>query len=147
MSDRGAAPEEAHRLAAVIRDLVLLTRQAAADLPVSSQQLGVLGSLDAGPRRVSALAGEHSVRTPTMTGIVGRLEQAGAVVRRADDGDARAVAVELTAEGARILARGRAARAAFLQARLDSLAPAERAAVAAALPALARLADRDPPQA
>ncbi|WP_017593116.1 MarR family winged helix-turn-helix transcriptional regulator [Nocardiopsis potens] len=133
-----------HDLAAVLRELVLLTRRATAHMAVSSQQLGVLGSLAGGPRRVSALAEEHGVRTPTMTGMLTRLEQAGAVLRRPDAEDARAVAVELTGHGRELLARGRAAREEFLARCLDEVDEADREAVRAALPALARLCARAP---
>ncbi|WP_017555970.1 MarR family winged helix-turn-helix transcriptional regulator [Nocardiopsis baichengensis] len=135
-------PDLAHELASTLRELVLLTRQATAHQQVSGQQLGVLGSLVGGPRRMTALAHEHGVRTPTMTAHVSRLEALGAVERGPDAEDARAVAVALTDHGRELLREGRAARAAFLGARLGELSDAERAAVEAALPALRKIAAR-----
>lgn len=133
-------PDLAQRLATALRELVLLTRQATADQKVSAQQLGVLGSLSAGPRRMTALAREHGVRTPTMTAHVSRLEKLGAVERGPDAEDARAVAVGLTEHGRDLLREGRTARADFLGARLAELSEEERAAVEAALPALRKIA-------
>src|SRR5262245_3003475 len=99
----------------------------------------VLRRLDAdGPQRVTDLAAER-VAQPTMTGLTGRLEADGLVRKTADPADARAVRVELTADGREQLAAVRAERAAVLQARLELLDDDARAALAAALPALDRL--------
>lgn len=110
-----------------------------AEQPVSAQQLGILGSLEAGPRRVTELAREHGVRAPTMTAHVSRLEEAEAVSRGVDTDDARVVTVGLTSRGRDLLAAGRAARTAFLAERLEALGESERAALAAALPVLSRI--------
>ncbi|GAA3739500.1 hypothetical protein GCM10022205_27080 [Spinactinospora alkalitolerans] len=133
----------AQEFSLVLRDMVLLLRRVSADQAVSAQQLAILGSLERGPRRVTSLAREHGVRTPTMTAHVSRLEEAGALSRGGDADDARAVAVELTAHGAELLRVGRAARVAYLSECLEALTSRERAAVAAALPVLAKIcADR-----
>ncbi|MQA97088.1 MAG: MarR family transcriptional regulator [Streptosporangiales bacterium] len=122
-----------------LREVVLLVRQATTGLPLTAQQLSVLGSLESGPRRMSDLAAEHGVRQPTMTVQVNRLEEAGLVSRGRDADDARVVTVALTDEGCRDLAHGRRARTAFLAERFAALTPDERAAIAAALPAIGRL--------
>jgi DNA-binding MarR family transcriptional regulator len=95
---------------------------------------------DSGPRRITDLAAAEAVAQPTMTTLVGRLERQGLVERRPDPSDARAVLVALTDRGREALARQGAERAAVLSARLESLAPADRDALIAALPALDRLA-------
>ena len=77
-----------------------------------------------------------------MTTLVGRLARDGLVERGGDPADARAVLVTITAEGLQRLLRIREARAAAIEARLAELDADEREALAAALPALERLAAR-----
>ncbi|MFB4312963.1 MarR family winged helix-turn-helix transcriptional regulator [Actinomadura sp. 21ATH] len=129
---RELAEQLNHRL----RNVVLLLRQAAADQPVTSQQASVLGSLEGGPLRMTALAAEHGVRLPTMTAQVNRLERDGLVVRGRDGLDARVVTVEMTPAGRARLLAARERRVAFLAGRLAELGEEQRAAIAAALPAL-----------
>jgi DNA-binding MarR family transcriptional regulator len=129
----------AERYHAQFREVVLMLRRVNADQPVTNQQLAVLGSLESGPRRMSRLAEEHGVRLPTMTAQVHRLVRDGLVVRGAESSDARVVTVELTRIGAERLRSGRERRVAFLAERLAALSAAERAAMAAALPALRKL--------
>ena len=101
----------------------------------------VLASLrDGGPQRITALAASEAVAQPTMTTLVGRLERDGLVARGGDPDDARAVLVSLTPEGLMRLKRIREARAAAIDARLAELDPDEREALAAAMPALEKLA-------
>ena len=95
---------------------------------------------DGGPQRITALAAFEAIAQPTMTTLVGRLERDGLVTRESDPADARAVLVTLTPEGLTRLKRIRKARAAAIEARLRELDPDERAALAAALPALEKLA-------
>src|SRR4051794_32607342 len=54
---------------------------------------------DAGPQRVTDLAAWESVAQPSMTALVGRLEEQGLVARRHDPSDGRVVLVELTDGG------------------------------------------------
>ncbi|HET8951072.1 MAG TPA: MarR family transcriptional regulator [Solirubrobacteraceae bacterium] len=108
---------------------------------LSRTAASVLASLrDHGPLRVTALAASEAVAQPTMTTLVGRLERDGLVERGGDPADARAVLVTITAEGLERLLRIREARAAAIDARLQELDPDEREALAAALPALTKLA-------
>jgi DNA-binding MarR family transcriptional regulator len=108
---------------------------------LSRTAAAVLATLrDHGPQRVTALAASEAVAQPTMTTLVGRLERDGLVERGGDPADARAVLVAITAEGVERLRRIREARAAAIDGRLSELDPGEREALAAALPALARLA-------
>ncbi|MFD0685050.1 MarR family winged helix-turn-helix transcriptional regulator [Actinomadura fibrosa] len=138
-SGTGSARDLAERLNRRLRHVVLMLRQAGADQPITSQQLSVLGSLEAGARRMTELAAEHGVRLPTMTAQVNRLERDGLVERGRERSDARVVTVRLTGPGRERLAAGRERRIAFLTERFEGLTDAERAAIAAALPALDKL--------
>jgi DNA-binding MarR family transcriptional regulator len=99
---------------------------------------------DEGPLRITELAAAERVAQPSMTGLVGRLEQEGFVRRTPDARDARAVRVVLTSAGRAELAAVRSTRAAVLQARLDALGDDARAALAAAMPALDELLSTEP---
>ncbi|MEU4546080.1 MarR family winged helix-turn-helix transcriptional regulator [Nonomuraea dietziae] len=132
----------AEQLTSTLRHLVLLLRRAVAGQPVTSQQYAVLGSLEHGPRRMTELAEEHAVQLPTMTVQINRLEDPGLVARGTDPTDARVRTVELTEEGRARLRAVREARVAFIARELDTLTDDERAALAAALPALNRLGRR-----
>lgn len=91
---------------------------------------------------VSELADREQMTRASMSGHVKRLEQAGWIARSAaDDEDRRRVGLTLTPKGARALDAIRRRRNDWLAARLASLDPAERAALAAAAGPLARLAE------
>jgi DNA-binding MarR family transcriptional regulator len=144
MTDPGTGAEEATelaieleaRIAAVFR---LILRRSYREL--SRTATSVLATLrDTGPRRVTDLAATESVAQPTMTTLVVRLERDGLVARGSDAADGRAVLVSITAEGLATLRRLGEARAEVLGARLATLDAADREALAAALPALDRLA-------
>jgi DNA-binding MarR family transcriptional regulator len=94
---------------------------------------------DGGPQRIVDLAAAELVAQPTMTVLVNRLADEGLVRKSPHATDARAVQVEITDIGRAELARVRAGRAAVLAARLARLSEPERAALAAALPALDHL--------
>jgi DNA-binding MarR family transcriptional regulator len=129
----------ANQFSLVLRHLVFLLRRSAAGQPLTSQQYGVLGSLQDGSRRMTELAEEHAVQLPTMTVQINRLEDAGLVARGFDPADARVRTVELTAEGRDRLRAVRAVRIARLTRELAALTEDERATLAAALPVLAKL--------
>jgi len=107
---------------------------------LSRTAASVLAALrDGGPQRVTALATAESIAQPSMTTLLSRLERDGLVARSQDPADARAVLATITAEGLERLTTIREARAAVIEARLAVLDPAERDALAAAIPALAKL--------
>ena len=89
-----------------------------------------------GPCRLTALAAAEGVTQPAMTQLVGRLAEAGFVVRCADPDDGRVVHVQLTDEGRELVARRRAIRAERLSSLLAQLSQADQDALAAALPAI-----------
>jgi DNA-binding MarR family transcriptional regulator len=93
-----------------------------------------------GAQRVTDLAKAERVSQPAMTQLVGRLERDGLVRRVSSPHDGREVLVELTDAGEDLLGRRRAQFAAAFTQLLDQQLPADRRAIAAALPALGRLA-------
>ena len=115
-----------------------LRRQAPAQ--VSSSTVTTLDTLATyGPLRVSDLAEREAISQPGMTTLINRLEAAGQAERVADPSDGRAILVRITREGRKVLADRHAARIAALHVHLERLDPADRAAIAAALPAIERL--------
>ena len=64
----------------------------------------------AGPLRLTELARIEQVKPPTMTKVVAGLEAAGLVSRRPDAEDARAVRLQATARGTKLLQEGRRRR-------------------------------------
>ena len=100
-----------------------------------------------GPLTLGELAGAEGVRSATMTGIVNGLEGEGLVRRRPHSSDGRAVLIEVTAAGRRLLARARAGRIEAVAGRLEDLSEAELALVRQAAELLEtrfRLAPRQP---
>ncbi|MGE5814092.1 MAG: MarR family winged helix-turn-helix transcriptional regulator [Acidobacteriota bacterium] len=75
-----------------------------------------------GPMRLTDLARVEQVRPPTMTKVIAGLEAAGLVRRRADARDARAVRLEATARGTKLLQEGRRRRVERLASALQALA-------------------------
>ena len=110
---------------------------------LSPAQLSALLSVEAyGPLRIGDLAARERVSPPTMTRLVDVLADAGLVDRRPDPEDRRGQLVELATAGGGLLAEIRRERTTLLSQRLAALSPADRAALAAALPALEALQER-----
>lgn len=131
----------AEALAATATRLTVLIRPAVLALGLSLPQGRVLAQLvDGGPRRIADLTASEHVAQPSMTALVDGLVRQGWALRRPDPADARAIRVEATDTGRAVLAAARAARARALAARLRRLGPDDRRHLAAALPALRRLA-------
>ena len=93
-----------------------------------------------GPMRLTDLARVEQVRPPTMTKIVNGLAESGLVRRRMDAADARAVKVEATARGQKLLLEGRRRRVERLAAALRGLPRGETATLERAAAIIARLA-------
>jgi DNA-binding MarR family transcriptional regulator len=74
-----------------------------------------------GPLTLGALAEAEHVRPATMTGIVTGLEREELVRRKKHGSDGRAVLVEATAAGKKLLSRARANRIDAIAARFDDL--------------------------
>lgn len=115
----------------------------AAPTAVSSSTITTLDTLNThGPQRISDLAAREAISQPGMTGLVNRLEAAGQAERIADPSDGRVALVRITELGRAVLADRHTARAELLQHELESLDEADRAALAAAVPAIQRLITR-----
>jgi DNA-binding MarR family transcriptional regulator len=93
----------------------------------------------AGPMRLTELARIEQVRPPTMTKVVGGLEAAGFLRRRADREDARAVRLEATSRGTRLLQQGRQRRVERLASALTALTDEELRTVERAAAILERV--------
>jgi DNA-binding MarR family transcriptional regulator len=92
-----------------------------------------------GPITPSELADRERVKRPTATKLVGRLECEGLVARTPDPADGRSSLIAITAEGRGLLRDVRQRKDAYLQRRLRTLSPAERATLAEATELLERL--------
>jgi len=107
---------------------------------VSPQQVALLVAIKYAPGiTVGELASDERVSTAAMSKRVSRLERDGLVARAQSEADRRRIGLTLTDEGQRTLRRVRSRRTAWLASRLESLAPAELAALAAAAEPLAQL--------
>lgn len=112
---------------------------------ITPSQLAILGTVERfGPLTMSRIAELEGVQAPSVTRIVGLLEDEGMVRLAASDEDRRAKVATITTKGARRLERIRSNRNAWLACRLEELTPAERDALAAALPALEHLLEERP---
>ena len=93
------------------------------------------------PLRLGELTATEQVTQSAITQMVTRLENDRLVERRPDPRDGRAVLVHITPAGAEVVAARRADRVARLAPILQRLSAEERSAIAAALPALRRIAE------
>ena len=131
-------------VAAALERLIGLFRSLSPASGLSLTSAATLATLDrSGPSRLTWLAGREGVTQPAMTQVIARLEDAGLVDRAADPADGRVVQVRITADGRAMLAGRRAMRAERVAGLLDRLSPDERAALAAALPAMDALANAE----
>jgi DNA-binding MarR family transcriptional regulator len=129
-------------LVVVVEQLVRLVRQLTGSDGLGTAATLVLNRLRReGAQRLTELARAEGMSQPGMTQLVTRLERAGYVERRPSESDGRVVVVGVTDAGLQYLDRRRAERAAALQQLLDQLGSEEQAAIAAAIPALTRLAE------
>jgi DNA-binding MarR family transcriptional regulator len=132
--DRRASAEAVFWLSAAVIRYTSQPRQ------LSLTAVSTLSALERrGPQRISEMAALQGVAQPSMTVLVGSLEQTGLMTRRPDPSDGRAVLVSLTPQGEEFLADRRRAGADRLSELVGRLSAAEAAALAAAVPALLRL--------
>jgi DNA-binding MarR family transcriptional regulator len=134
--------ETAARLRAVVGKLSRRLNALARGSGLTPSQLSALGVIAReGPIRLSDLAEIESMNPTMLSRVVAALGEAGLVRRRTDPDDRRSGLIEVTATGRRTHDRLRAERGKALTAGLSGLAPAEVAAIEAALPALEALID------
>jgi DNA-binding MarR family transcriptional regulator len=133
-------------ISAGVERLIGLVRSLSPADGLSLTAAATLANLErSGPQRLTALAVREGVTQPAMTQLIARLQEGGLVRRESDPGDGRVVQVRLTDQGRDTLARRRAVRAERLVVILDRITAEDRAALAAALPAIDALtsAQRD----
>lgn len=130
----------AARLRAVLRQGVYFLRSMEGARELTSQQISLLTMLKPGGARMTSIASNLGVRTPTATQSVDRLSKAGLVQRDPDPTDARAVLVSLTPQGEEVLAREDQHRSERVADVLSELSAEELDLLDAALPVLAKLA-------
>lgn len=85
-----------------------------------------------GPVTMTRLAVAEQVRRPTITRLVDGLERRGLVRRMRDEVDGRVQMVEATAEGKRLLKKGRALRVERLMRQLAQLSVEDQQVLARA---------------
>jgi DNA-binding MarR family transcriptional regulator len=127
----------ADRLHSTAIHLLRRVRKDDESLGLSAARLSALSVIVfAGPIRMSALARAEQVKVPTMTLLVAALQEAGLVTRRPDPSDARAVLLQATSKGEKLMAEGRRRRVARLAAELARLSAADQARVERAVEVL-----------
>src|SRR5438552_13967872 len=127
---------------AVMRLARRLRQQSEPDITPS--MLSALSTIERhGPMTLRELTAHERVQPPTVTTVLGRLENAGLVSRDTDLDDRRVAWVSLTPEGKRLVEANRSRKTEFLAKRLSKLDAGEREALARALPIIERLIEED----
>jgi len=141
MAERVPAAELAPALRDAITRLNRRVRQARPVGDLTLTQLSALTSLQlAGALTPRELADIERVRPPTMTKIVGKLEERGLVTRSPHPTDRRQVILAATEQGRAVYAQFERVRDEWLAARLADLTPDERDALHRAAEILQHLA-------
>lgn len=129
-------------LAGLLDRLSAVVRRLPAPGGLSLATAATLNTLERyGPARLGELACSENVSQPGMTQLVARLEREGLAERRPDPHDGRAIQVAITAAGQLLVEQRRAARREQIARHVDAFDDEQRRILAAALPALERLAD------
>lgn len=136
-----SATQLAEELRLVIGRLARRLRQQTLGDLTPSQRSVLITLEQGGPMRMGELARIENVSAPSITGIVGRLEERRLAARIPDPADARSTLVQVTDEARRVMADARRQSSIFLAERLGRLDLAERATLAEAVPLLSRLID------
>jgi DNA-binding MarR family transcriptional regulator len=126
-----AEPRTADELAKTLREAIQrLNRRVRQARPVGDltfSQLSALTSLQlAGALTPRELADVERVQPPTMTKIVGKLEERGLVIRTAHPTDGRQVILAPTEQGRAVYAQFELARNAWLARQLQELSQQDR---------------------
>ncbi|MDX6313418.1 MAG: hypothetical protein QOF84_203 [Streptomyces sp.] len=141
MAGRRDPDLDADELASAIEEFTRSNIRLPARDKYSFTTLSVLHTLTRkGTMRLTALTATEQITQPAVTQLVTRLEREGLVERHPDPEDRRAVLVRVTDAGARIINGRRQERVRRLSELADQLTPEERHSIAAALPALTRMA-------
>lgn len=131
----------ANELRPVLLRLARLVRRESHALGVTAGQVSLLSAIETQPGiNARELADRERISAPGMSAHLDRLEAAGLIIRTRGE-DRRRVGVSLSAAGSRVLDEVRQQRTVWLAERLEQLPEGERAAIEAAIGALARLAE------
>ncbi|MEV4310925.1 MarR family transcriptional regulator [Actinocrispum sp. NPDC049592] len=139
----GTAGEHAltSRLRLAVMRLNRRLRAQRTNASVTLSQISALSSLHkCGPMTPGELAAREGVQPPSMTRVIGALEDMGYISKSAHPNDGRQVIVELTAQGLGYIDADISAREAWLDARLSELDEAERATLSRAAEIIDRMA-------
>lgn len=140
-TERTTAEELARTLREAITRLNRRVRQARPVGDLTFSQLSALTSLQlAGALTPRELADTERVQPPTMTKIVGKLEERGLVERTPHPTDRRQVILAATEEGRAVYAQFERARNEWLARQLSDLGPDERDTLARAAEILQKVA-------
>jgi DNA-binding MarR family transcriptional regulator len=127
MAEQATAEELAVALREAITRLNRRVRQARPVGDLTFSQISALTSLQlAGALTPRELADVERVQPPTMTKIVGKLEERGLIARTPHPTDGRQVILAATEQGRAVYAQFERERNGWLAAQLDGLAPDER---------------------
>jgi DNA-binding MarR family transcriptional regulator len=141
MVERATAEELAKTLREAITRLNRRVRQARPVGDLTFSQLSALTSLQlAGALSPRELADIERVQPPTMTKIVGKLEDLGLVARTPHPTDRRQVILAATEQGRTVYAQFERARNEWLAIQLAELGPDDRDALARAAEILQQVA-------
>lgn len=134
--------DEAVRLRRVVTKLARHMNTSATDEGLTPTQASVLGLVAGrGPISVAELAQIEHINPTMLSRILGKLTDAGLIVRTPDPADLRAVSLTATEDGQAIHRRVRDQRAEVVSRSASALSDAEQRLVIRALPALERLAE------
>lgn len=130
---------------AIVRIARLLRRHDVAGL--TPTQVSTLATIErCGPLRLGDLAAHEGITPSTLTRPVAALVDGGYLQRHTDPDDARSSVVAVSDAGRQLLEAMRGETTALLRERLNELSREQRAALAAALPALERLGEPGQPR-
>ena len=131
-------------IAQVLREFATSVIRESPPSALSRTASGILSTLERhGPQRITALADREFVTQPAMTGLVQRLESTGLVSREADPVDARATLITITQTGVDAMYERRHVHDKAIAARLATLSPTDREAIAAAATAIINLTENN----
>ncbi len=132
--------DDVTRLRTAIGMLARSLRYTDAGAGLTPSELTVLSTIArSGPIGLSELGAQQRLNPTMLSRIAGKLCEAGLIERTAAPDDRRAAVVDVTAAGRRRHRAIQAERTASLTRHVEALAPAEAAALIAALPALEAL--------
>src|SRR5919206_1384268 len=132
----------ANRLRPVLLKLNRHLRREIHSLGVTGGQASLLFTIQRRPGiGVNELAELEGMSPPGMSKYVGRLQEAGLVVREPSDRDRRRIGLRVSPEGERVLRSVKSRRTAWLASRLRGLSDNQLAALDAAIEPLQELID------